>query len=83
MTTQTTVRDLASYSACTYLLLGFSFSPTGTASRTPGALRRAGTLVRSPMDGRRDKEKVPEGDKTAQEVQSLYCLHGAAFSYQD
>lgn len=81
--TQTTVRDVTSFSACTYMLLGFSLSPTGATSKTPGALRRAGTLVRSPMDGRRDKEKVHEGDMTAQEVQSLYCLHGAAFSYQD
>ncbi|KAI9513060.1 exocyst complex component sec3 subunit [Russula earlei] len=46
----------------------FSLSPTGTTSRTQGALRRAGTVVRSPMDVRKDKEKGSEGDMTAQEV---------------
>ncbi|KAI0005577.1 exocyst complex component Sec3-domain-containing protein [Russula compacta] len=46
----------------------FSLSPTGTTSRAPGALRRAGTMARSPMDGRRDKEKASEGNMTAQEV---------------
>lgn len=53
---------------------------TGTTSRAPGALRRAGTAVRSPMDGRRDKdkEKGPDGDKAAQEVQPLCSLRVAA-----
>ncbi|KAH8991916.1 exocyst complex component sec3 subunit [Lactarius akahatsu] len=46
----------------------FLLSPTGAASRAPGALRRAGTIVRSPLDGRRDKEKVADGDMTVQEV---------------
>ncbi|KAI9436774.1 exocyst complex component sec3 subunit [Lactarius psammicola] len=46
----------------------FSLSPTGASSRAPGALRRAGTIVRSPLDGRRDKEKVADGDMTVQEV---------------
>ncbi|KAI0249489.1 exocyst complex component Sec3-domain-containing protein [Lactifluus subvellereus] len=45
----------------------FSLAPTAT-SRGPGALRRAGTLVRSPLDSRKDKEKGPDGDTTAQEV---------------
>jgi hypothetical protein len=67
MTTQKTVRDLALFVACTYLPQGFSLTPTGT-SRAPGALRRAGTLARSPMDGRKDKEKASDGDMTAQEV---------------
>jgi exocyst complex component 1 len=58
---------MASPVACTYLPLGFSLTPTGT-SRAPGALRRAGTLARSPMDGRKDKEKASDGDMTAQEV---------------
>ncbi|KAH9969098.1 exocyst complex component Sec3-domain-containing protein [Russula dissimulans] len=46
----------------------FSLSPAGTTSRAPVALRRAGTVVRSPMDGRKDKEKGSEGDMTAQEA---------------
>ncbi|KAH8998826.1 exocyst complex component sec3 subunit [Lactarius hatsudake] len=46
----------------------FLLSQTGAASRAPGALRRAGTIVRSPLDGRRDKEKAADGDMTVQEV---------------
>lgn len=46
----------------------FSLSPAGATPRAPGALRRAGTIVRSPLDGRRDKEKVADGDMTVQEV---------------
>ncbi|KAH9175241.1 hypothetical protein EDB89DRAFT_346911 [Lactarius sanguifluus] len=46
----------------------FLLSPTGAASRAPGGLRRAGTIVRSPLDGRRDKEKAADGDMTVQEV---------------
>ncbi|KAI0307681.1 exocyst complex component Sec3-domain-containing protein [Multifurca ochricompacta] len=46
----------------------FSPSPTVSTSRTPGALRRAGTVVRSPLDGRKEKEKASDGDMTVQEV---------------
>jgi hypothetical protein len=52
---------------------------TGTTSKAPGALRRAGTAVRSPMDGRKDKDKGSDGDKPAQEVQPLGSLRVAAF----
>lgn len=79
--TQKTVRDLAPCSANTYVLLGFSFTPTGGTSRAPVALRRTGTMVRSPMDGRKDKEKA--SDMTAQEVRPHYSLHTAALSHQD
>jgi hypothetical protein len=47
---------------------GFSLPSASVTSRAPGALRRAGTIVRSPLDGRRDKEKVADGDMTIQEV---------------
>jgi hypothetical protein len=80
--TRKTVRDLVLFITNTYLLLGFSLTPIGTSSRAPGALRRAGTMVRSPMDVRRDKEKAPEGDMTAQEVQALCSLHAAAYPYR-
>ncbi len=79
---QKTVRGLAEiFLRVLNLLPGFSFSPYGTTSKAPGALRRAGTTARSPMDGRkdRDKDKVSDGDKTAQEVQPLWSLHVAAF----
>jgi exocyst complex component 1 len=81
--TQKTVRDLASFIINTYLLLGFSLTPIGTSSRAPGALRRAGTMVRSPMDGRREKEKTSEGDMTAHEVEASCFLHVAAYTYRD
>jgi hypothetical protein len=75
MMTQKIVRDLASCFANTYVLLDFSLTPTGNTPRAPVALRRAGTMVRSPMDGRKDKEKVSDGDMAAQEVypQSHAC----------
>lgn len=66
--TQKTVRDLASYFTTTYVLLGFSLAPTGSTSKAPAALRRAGTIARSPLDVRKDKEKGSAGDITAQEV---------------
>ena len=81
--TQKTVCDLASFVASTYLPLGFSLTPNGPSSRAPGALRRAGTIARSPMDGRRDKEKASEGDMTTQEVQAFCSLRVAAYSYRD
>ena len=80
---QKIVRDLASFIVSTYLLLGFSLTPTGISSRAPGALRRVGTTTRSPMDGRKDKEKASDGDMTAQEVQAPYSLRVAAYSYRD
>ncbi|KAI0286899.1 exocyst complex component Sec3-domain-containing protein [Russula aff. rugulosa BPL654] len=46
----------------------FSLSTPGSTSRAPGALRRAGTTARSPVDGRKDKDKGSDGKKTAQEV---------------
>jgi hypothetical protein len=76
---QKTVRDLEDPLTSTYLLLGFSFTPTGTSSRATGALRRGGTVVRSPMDGRKDKGKTSEDDMTAQEVLPRCSLHVSAF----
>ena len=52
------------------MLSGFSLSTASTTSRAPGALRRAGTLVRSPLDGRKEKEKGGDGDMAVQEVLS-------------
>ena len=81
--TQKTVRDLAPCSANTYVLLGFSNTPTGSTSRAPVALRRAGTMVRSPMDGRKDKEKASDGDMTAQEVRPHCSLYTATLSHRN
>ena len=76
--TKKTVSDLAWCSANTYVLLGFSLTPTGSTSRAPVALRRAGTMVRSPMDGRKDKEKASDGDMASQEVRPHSSMHVAA-----
>jgi hypothetical protein len=70
--TQKTVCDLALYRTNTYVLLGFSLAPAGSTSRAPAALRRAGTIARSPLDGRKDKEKGSDGDIPTQEVR-LHC----------
>jgi hypothetical protein len=65
---QKTVRGLAFHSPSYSTPPGFSFTPTGATSRGTGALRRAGTIVRAPLDVRKDKEKGPDGDMAAQEV---------------
>lgn len=44
-----------------------------TTYRAAGGLRRAGTLVRSPLDGRKDKEKNSDGDMLASEVSLCLC----------
>lgn len=59
------------------MLPGFSLSPPGTTPR----LRRAGTLVRSPLDGRKDKEKVADGDMTVQKVSLPFRLPVLFFNH--
>ncbi|KAI0271421.1 exocyst complex component Sec3-domain-containing protein [Gloeopeniophorella convolvens] len=46
----------------------FSMTPTGTTSKAAGGLRRAGTMVRSPLEGRKDKERPSDGDMSAQDA---------------
>ncbi|KAI0322704.1 exocyst complex component Sec3-domain-containing protein [Amylostereum chailletii] len=46
----------------------FAVTPSANSSRTTGPLRRAGTLVRSPLDGRKDKDKPVDGDMLASEA---------------
>lgn len=43
----------------------FALTPGAGGNRTANPLRRAGTLVRSPLDARRDRDKPPEGDLEA------------------
>lgn len=46
----------------------FAISPATNTSRAAGGLRRAGTIVRSPLDGRKDREKHTEGEMPASEA---------------
>lgn len=48
---------------------GFSTTPTTGASKGAAGMRRAGTIIRSPIESRnKDKDKVPDGDLRASEV---------------
>ncbi|KAI0068299.1 exocyst complex component sec3 subunit [Artomyces pyxidatus] len=47
---------------------GFAMSPTTTTSRAAGGLRRAGTIVRSPLEGKREKDRHLDGDMAASEA---------------
>lgn len=51
---------------------GFSATPTNISSRA-GTIRRAGTAIRSPMEGRRDKtkDKAGDGELRASEVRTF------------
>lgn len=57
--------------------LGFGSASTPSISRGAVGMRRAGTLIRSPIEGKqRDKEKQPEGDQRGSEVleHPLNCI---------
>ena len=52
--------------------VGFSPVPTPLTAKGAVGMRRAGTLIKSPMEGRqRDREKQINGDLRASEVKSL------------
>lgn len=54
--------------------VGFSPVPTPLTAKGAVGMRRAGTLIKSPMEGRqRDREKQNNGDLRASEVKSLSC----------
>jgi hypothetical protein len=40
----------------------FGATPTNTTYKAAGSIRRAGTVIRSPIEGRRDKNKDKSGD---------------------
>jgi hypothetical protein len=48
-------------------LTDFGLTPGGTVSKSANPLRRAGTLVRSPLD-RREKDKASDGEMSAFEA---------------
>ncbi|KAJ3532638.1 hypothetical protein NM688_g7392 [Phlebia brevispora] len=52
-------------------------TPTGTGGRAAAGVRRAGTIVRSPLEGRRDKKDVNDGDLSASDAFAL-VLEGIA-----
>ncbi|TDL28196.1 hypothetical protein BD410DRAFT_350073 [Rickenella mellea] len=49
----------------------FALSPTSATYRAVGGLRRAGTVVRSPLDGGKDKDKQSGGDLRTSEALTL------------
>jgi hypothetical protein len=57
----------------------FSTSPLVSASRAAAGMRRAGTLIRSPIEGRTNKDKdKADGDMRASEV-CLFLHMGVLF----
>lgn len=57
---------------------------TGAPSKNPSGMRRAGTIIRSPMESRRDKEKRgADGDLTASEALSLILDQLAPHLHQE
>ena len=59
---------------------GFSANQVN-ANWTSGGLRRAGTIVKSPLELRKDKDKdkQPSGNRSPQEVVLLTCIHEACY----
>jgi hypothetical protein len=54
--------------------IGFGTAPTPLASRGAAGMRRAGTIIRSPIESRqRDRDKQQEGELRASEVM-LPCI---------
>lgn len=59
---------------CLSVKVGFSPTPAPLAAKGTVGMRRAGTLIRSPIEGRqRDREKQSYGDLRASEVKSYFC----------
>lgn len=56
---------------------GFSSSIQTGISKGAAGMRRAGTIIRSPIEGRqKDKDKTSDGDLRAAEVRlSAICVH--------
>ncbi|KAG5718258.1 Exocyst complex component 1 [Termitomyces sp. T112] len=62
----------------------FSSTPTTGASKGATGMRRAGTIMRSPIEGRnRDKDKVTDGDSRASEVFRLVLEQLAPAIYRE
>jgi hypothetical protein len=55
---------------------GFSATPTISAYKTAGSIRRTGTVIRSPIEGRREKgkDKGGDGDLRVSEASPAYPL---------
>lgn len=53
---------------------GFSgVTPTSNAAKAAQGMRRAGTIVRSPLDSRRDRRDAGDGELRAAEVNISQC----------
>ncbi|KAK7468715.1 hypothetical protein VKT23_003218 [Stygiomarasmius scandens] len=64
---------------------GENFSnTTPTGSKASSGMKRAGTIIRSPLDGRnKDKDKGPDGDMKASEVFTLVLEQIAPVIYRE
>ncbi|TFY55813.1 hypothetical protein EVJ58_g8010 [Rhodofomes roseus] len=58
-------------------------TPTTTSSKAASGLRRAGTIARSPLEGRRGKKERPDGDMTAADALSLVLEEIASIIYHE
>ena len=52
-------------------------APTGTTARAAAGVRRAGTIVRSPLEGRRDRKEAGDGEMRASDVSISVLLTGS------
>ena len=55
-------------------------TPTGTAGRAAAGVRRAGTIVRSPLEGRRERKEQGDGDMRASDVRVISCRYSYPLS---
>ncbi|EPT01488.1 hypothetical protein FOMPIDRAFT_1120199 [Fomitopsis schrenkii] len=58
-------------------------TPTTTTSKAASGLRRAGTIARSPLEGRRNKKDRLDGDMTAADALSLALEEIASAIYRE
>ncbi|KAF8078783.1 exocyst complex component, sec3 subunit [Lyophyllum atratum] len=62
----------------------FSSTPTTGVSKGAAGMRRAGTIIRSPIEGRnKDKDKTPDGDLRASDVFGLLLEQLAPAIYRE
>jgi hypothetical protein len=64
---------------------GFGATPTNSTYKTAGSIRRTGTVIRSPLEGRRDKgkDKPSDGDLQASEVSPNILSAGLALTIKE
>ncbi|KZP31167.1 hypothetical protein FIBSPDRAFT_724739 [Athelia psychrophila] len=63
----------------------FGSAPPTSTYKAAGSIRRVGTVIRAPMEGRRDrgKDKIPDGEIRASEAFGLVLSHIAPQIYRE